>query len=143
MFKETDLLWHTKLYGDFENPKGPYMTEKLYGYMQLTREMAEDYPRSIEMMRRDHRHSVSDRVVEALYKGWLPYEMEWWEGYVDDPWTMRDYLGFAEAIKEGDDIYHFWTRIKFAALKSQPMLNRGANLDSLVSISTVSPQSLI
>lgn len=143
MSRETELLWRTKLDGNFEDHKGPYLTEHLYGHIQLTREQAELYPETIKFEREHHRRSISEKVTEALYKGWLPYEMEWWEGYVgDDPWAMKDYIGLVAAMKRGYDIYHFWTRIRFAALRNQPMLKRNPKPVDSITLETVSPQGL-
>jgi hypothetical protein len=111
MLDKIKYLWHFMPFGDFLRDKR-YRTEHLYAHQMISQSsLAQVYDREkvLETERRIHREAVAAKVVEAMYEGWMPFEMEWWEGPYDDYHILKGYPS-----ETGED-YHFWTKVRLAS----------------------------
>lgn len=104
-------LWHFMPFGDYTRDKR-YRTEHLYAHQMVSQSslaQAYDKDRVLETERRAHREAVAAKLAEAMYEGWMPFEMEWWEGPYDDYHTLKGYPPESRAE------YHFWTKVRLAS----------------------------
>lgn len=77
--------------------------------------------RALEWERDAHRRSVGEKMTEAMYLGWMPLKMEWWEGEFDDLDVLRRY--YSPFTRLGDGMYNFYTTVDMIAL-DYPILKR-------------------
>ena len=68
--------------------------------------------------RRNHRDEVGRLITEAIYEGWFPDGIEWYEGEPDYdlPWDGKS--------RGTDDEYHFFTRVHLVAPVAYPLMER-------------------
>lgn len=112
MNEHTDLVHIFEPFGDKRTTKDNKMrNQTLTAHHYVSEEYIAAYPEVIEYDRRLHRESVMRRVTEALYEGWFPYHMEWYEG---EDYTEWEYVTGLPAGKV-DQNYHFHTIIHLAA----------------------------
>jgi hypothetical protein len=67
----------------------------------------------LDYSREAHRRDVSEQLMNAMYEGWMPFNMEWWEGLDDD----RQLLQMHREVPYDHGAYHFWTRIELATME--------------------------
>lgn len=103
MTEKTDNLWRFRYWDKTKYDN----LETVQCYHQLAKEEIDRYPAAVDHMRTIHRRSMMDGITKAMYDGWMPLDLEWWEGYVDDTWVLNEY----PHVYPGDNIYHFWTRM--------------------------------
>lgn len=96
------------------------MNETLYSHNAVSPESIVSSVSLIEYERARHRYEIGKRITDAVYKGWLPYCMEFWEGTYDDHSILRDHPPGYD-----DGMYHFYTKMKFAALQDMLLVERG------------------
>lgn len=133
-------LWHFRHGADWEKD-GAMQTEILHAHHMCSRARIEMHPKVIEHERMHHRRAVGDKIMDAIYRGWYPYDVEWWEGQYDDPWVLKDYSSIStlETDLLGTDTYHFWTRVKIAAQWGTPQMIRNPEPE-LLTIDTYTPR---
>jgi hypothetical protein len=111
MLDKLKYLWHFMPFGDYIRDKH-YRTEHLYAHQRVSQStLAQAYDREkvLETERRMHREAVAAKLAEAMYEGWMPFEMEWWEGKYDDHRALKNF-----PYEPGED-YHFWTKVRLAS----------------------------
>ena len=126
MIDKLKYLWRFLPFGDYSKDKS-YRTEMLHSHSMVSQSALAStyYPDMILGYERDtHRKAVAEKVIEAMYEGWMPYDMEWWEGTYDDKHTLR---GYGEAWNED---YHFWTKVKLASW-TYPILKRNPSSEDV------------
>lgn len=110
-----------------------YHLERVHAHHVVSEYQQATHPEIIGWQREAHRRSLGEVLTPALFNGWLPYRIEWWEGPYDDSWVLREY----HTLDYKQD-YHFMTRIDLAAPKQAPQMVRQSGEDGL-SISNMSP----
>ena len=134
--EKTEYLWRFLPFGDMKKDK-QYRTEVLYSHSIISMAQLDGalYPDMVlEYERTNHRRAVADKIAAALYDGWLPYDVQWWEGEYNDMGILRDFP------VERTPSYHFWTKI-WVACRAYAIPKRNADINE-VSILRYDPESI-
>lgn len=131
-------LWRFRTFKDIVGNN--HQKEILFAHHAINKEQIALYPKLVEHERGYHRRAVSEKLAQAIYNGWFPYDVEWWEGEYDDDWNLVEYRE-SPLLVPRTDVYHFYTKIYLAAPYYTPQLVRGRN-DRYPTIETYTPERL-
>lgn len=111
---EKEMLYHFKAW----RAEDPMQKEVLWShqwYDKASIVTLVNPEKFLDGMRDLHRRAVAEKTAEALYDGWFPLDIEFWEGYNEDRFMPREYQDTYH-----DDRYHFVTKMTLGAPYTYP-----------------------
>lgn len=136
MIDKAKYLWKFRPFGNLDK-NDKYRKEALYSHQVISAQQlasAFDKDKVLSYQREEHRRAVAEKIALAMYEGWMPYDMEWWEGKNDNYFMLREY---GELF---NDDYHFWTKVKLATW-TYPIVKRNPK-DAELTYIAYTPESL-
>ena len=131
----TRFIWRWGTFGQRDKNR---QYEELYAVHTVTDEfIANAGIDLVQYERQRHREAVAQKLVPAIYNGWMVENIKWFEGRIDDAWTFGEYLNADHRLRVNDGNYYFYTRIQLVASWDQPQMSR--NTDDPMTYQRYSP----